>query len=517
MLRAYRARLLALLLVPLLTCACQGNSEPTSKPTVTIAAPANDSEYAVGDQVPVQSASADPQGIAKVELLADGKTVRTDRVSAPEGKPEFSLVQLWLATTAGSHTLTVRATNTQGAFTETDVQIQISESEVTPTLEALATELPLLTTPVPAVSTDTPEPLSPTQVPATAIPVDTEAPTEPPACVPNAQFVADVTIPDGTVLAPGAAFTKTWRVRNNGSCAWDDGYTIVFSSGADLAGITEDTVPLTEPGATADISIPMTAPNAAGSYKSTWRFRDADGKLFGTGLSVLISTTRPVTSTHTAVPATPIPASTHTPTAQACSGTPNEFTFEATATTINAGQAVTLSWGAITNASAALLDGEGIPSPGQREVKPKQTTTYSIVASCGNKSRTKQVTITVNGTVNAGDWFAGHWNIHNGTDADCTMDLTASGTNLSGTFCYDNQGTTTNGSLQGTASYPAAGALPVLAGNYTLPGFSTNLAKFTFYSVGDGDQFQGSYSLNGKTKEFCGWRDGAETPDPCKK
>jgi len=29
-----------------------------------------------------------------------------------------------------------------------------------------------------------------------------------------AQFVTDVTVPDGTYLAPGTTFTKTWRLKN---------------------------------------------------------------------------------------------------------------------------------------------------------------------------------------------------------------------------------------------------------------------------------------------------------------
>ncbi|KXK11504.1 MAG: hypothetical protein UZ14_CFX002002738 [Chloroflexi bacterium OLB14] len=36
-----------------------------------------------------------------------------------------------------------------------------------------------------------------------------------------AQFVADVTIPDGTNFAANTAFKKTWRIKNIGSCAWN--------------------------------------------------------------------------------------------------------------------------------------------------------------------------------------------------------------------------------------------------------------------------------------------------------
>jgi hypothetical protein len=47
----------------------------------------------------------------------------------------------------------------------------------------------------------------------------------------QAQFVADVTIPDGTSLAPGATFLKTWRLKNIGTCTWTTSYSAVFSSG----------------------------------------------------------------------------------------------------------------------------------------------------------------------------------------------------------------------------------------------------------------------------------------------
>lgn len=32
----------------------------------------------------------------------------------------------------------------------------------------------------------------------------------------NSQFIKDVNIPDGTILAPQAKFEKTWKLSNNG-------------------------------------------------------------------------------------------------------------------------------------------------------------------------------------------------------------------------------------------------------------------------------------------------------------
>jgi len=41
-----------------------------------------------------------------------------------------------------------------------------------------------------------------------------------------AGFVADITIPDGTEMAPGSVFTKTWSLKNDGTCTWNSDYRI---------------------------------------------------------------------------------------------------------------------------------------------------------------------------------------------------------------------------------------------------------------------------------------------------
>src|SRR6266498_580674 len=44
-------------------------------------------------------------------------------------------------------------------------------------------------------------------------------------------FVSDVSIPDNTPVTPGQTFTKTWKVKNSGTCAWDAGFKFAFVSG----------------------------------------------------------------------------------------------------------------------------------------------------------------------------------------------------------------------------------------------------------------------------------------------
>lgn len=99
----------------------------------------------------------------------------------------------------------------------------------------------------------------------------------------DAEFVTDVTIPDGTVLDPNETFTKTWRLRNSGTCSWTPSYSVVFSNGNSMSGPT--TQALTgnvNPGQTMDISINLKAPATADDYVGYWSLRNAAGKNFAT-------------------------------------------------------------------------------------------------------------------------------------------------------------------------------------------------------------------------------------------
>jgi len=98
---------------------------------------------------------------------------------------------------------------------------------------------------------------------------DTPAPTATPVC-PQAQFVTDVTISDGTVMTPGQSFTKKWRIKNTGTCAWN-GYTLVFDSGDAMGGPASQPIGAVNPGQEIDIEVNLTAPASAGNYRGYWR------------------------------------------------------------------------------------------------------------------------------------------------------------------------------------------------------------------------------------------------------
>jgi hypothetical protein len=102
--------------------------------------------------------------------------------------------------------------------------------------------------------------------------------------VDRAQFISDVTVPDGTDYGPGATFVKTWQVKNVGTTTWTTQYVIEFVIGANLAATNTVNLPNdVPPGATVDISVNMTAPATPGNYTSLWQFKSPAGNKFGVG------------------------------------------------------------------------------------------------------------------------------------------------------------------------------------------------------------------------------------------
>ena len=120
----------------------------------------------------------------------------------------------------------------------------------------------------------------------------TATPTKPvPAACDRALFIADVTIPDGTSLAPNFTFTKTWRLKNVGTCTWaKDSYKLMFDSGDKMSGPDLAPMPVNvPPGSTVDITVTLTSPNTAGSYRGFWKFQNGSGVPFGIGVGGLKS------------------------------------------------------------------------------------------------------------------------------------------------------------------------------------------------------------------------------------
>lgn len=94
-------------------------------------------------------------------------------------------------------------------------------------------------------------------------------------------FVSDVSIPDNTPVTPGQKFTKTWKVKNAGTCAWEAGFKFAFVTGDAMGGATYTLPSAVAAGAVTDISVAMTAPSKSGTIRGDWRMSTAGGQFFG--------------------------------------------------------------------------------------------------------------------------------------------------------------------------------------------------------------------------------------------
>ncbi|MDX1437476.1 MAG: NBR1-Ig-like domain-containing protein, partial [Anaerolineales bacterium] len=147
---------------------------------------------------------------------------------------------------------------------------------------AAPTQVPATPTPTVAEPTPTPEPTF------TPLPTFTPGPTATPTATPLpcnwAEFQGDVTVLAGDLFDRGSRITKTWRLKNIGSCIWTKDYALVFVSGERMSA--RDTVSLPRevpPGGTIDLSVELTAPAKAGTYRGYWQLRSANGARFGIG------------------------------------------------------------------------------------------------------------------------------------------------------------------------------------------------------------------------------------------
>jgi hypothetical protein len=113
----------------------------------------------------------------------------------------------------------------------------------------------------------------------------------------NSTYVSDVSIPDNTVINAGASFDKTWELLNSGTCQWTTSYKLAFSSGDEMSGATTNLTVTVPSGSVVDITVPMVAPQAAGTYKGNWQMQNDQGQFFGNIIYVQIVVGSGATST----------------------------------------------------------------------------------------------------------------------------------------------------------------------------------------------------------------------------
>jgi hypothetical protein len=90
----------------------------------------------------------------------------------------------------------------------------------------------------------------------------------------------DVNYRDNSAVAPGESFTKTWLIKNIGSCTWGAGYRMVFSYGERMGGQAVPLEAAIGPGQEVEVSVTFKAPELAGTYFSAWTMQNALGVPF---------------------------------------------------------------------------------------------------------------------------------------------------------------------------------------------------------------------------------------------
>lgn len=99
-----------------------------------------------------------------------------------------------------------------------------------------------------------------------------------------AQFLADVTYPDGSIVPRNTTFVKVWRIRNAGTCTWTTSYALAFFGGDGMSAPASVPMPgSVAPGQYIEIPVTLISPATDGSYRSYWKLRNASGALFGIG------------------------------------------------------------------------------------------------------------------------------------------------------------------------------------------------------------------------------------------
>ena len=154
----------------------------------------------------------------------------------------------------------------------------------TPTPTATATLMP----------TETPTATLGTEMDATSTPSVVKVAATPSSD--NSIFVADLTIPDNTIVKSGTTFTKTWRIKNTGQNVWKKGaYRLMYLEGMKAAGdaIVVKMPYSVRPNETIDFSVDFVAPAGSGKYESYWQLENSDNQLFGQVLSLVFYSGQP--------------------------------------------------------------------------------------------------------------------------------------------------------------------------------------------------------------------------------
>jgi len=87
---------------------------------------------------------------------------------------------------------------------------------------------------------------------------------------------------DGASYPANTAFTKTWTLKNMGTCKWNSNYKIRYESGDSMSGLQTMAFPGdTAPNETATLSLGLTSNSTPGTYTGYWGLYDDKNIRFG--------------------------------------------------------------------------------------------------------------------------------------------------------------------------------------------------------------------------------------------
>ena len=161
-------------------------------------------------------------------------------------------------------------------MTEIAGTVQAELTQVSALTPSVTPTKPATNTPIPATPTlSTPNSGTPTKSFGTATSGD------------DAKYDLDITIPDGSIIQPGATFEKTWSILNTGTTTWTTDYQLIYVDGLQATTMNVNLSENVAPGETTLISVKFKAPDTLGTYTSWWQMYSASGYRFGEQISVL--------------------------------------------------------------------------------------------------------------------------------------------------------------------------------------------------------------------------------------
>jgi hypothetical protein len=107
------------------------------------------------------------------------------------------------------------------------------------------------------------------------------APSPTPPCIDGLSYLQDLTVPDGSRVAPGQIIDKQWQVANSGTCNWDERYRLTLIGGDAMGAEPQQPLYPARAGTEGILRILFTAPATEGIYQCQWQAVNPDGLQFG--------------------------------------------------------------------------------------------------------------------------------------------------------------------------------------------------------------------------------------------